>query len=215
MNGTEFIRFPHIFKFVLGESYYMIKIKIKNDELIKNVVEDIPNFPKYTTQIINLASQNAQGTRPKVVGQMSELIEEFPGKDYYQWVEWYKAKYPEAIDDATNKIQDMIEKLREAMQLIDKKLVREWVKDLVLTKTFMGLKFQKSILIKISSLKDEPYRLAKPEEESKGIDGYIGEMPISIKPLTYKTKKMLNEQIEVNMIYYKKKKDGIDIHFDF
>jgi len=193
----------------------MVKIKIKNDELIKNVVEDIPNFPKYTTQIINLASQNAQGTRPKVVGQMSELIEEFPGKDYYQWVEWYQAKYPEAIDNATDKIQDMIEKLREAMQLIDKKLVREWVKDLVLTKTFMGLKFQKSILIKISSLKEVPYRSANPEEESKGIDGYIGEIPVSIKPLTYKTKKMLNEQIEVNMIYYEKKKDGINIHFDF
>lgn len=31
-------------------------------------------FPKYTTQIINIANQNAGGTRPKVVGQMSELI---------------------------------------------------------------------------------------------------------------------------------------------
>ena len=31
-------------------------------------------FPKYTTQLMNLANQTAQGTRPKVVGQMSELF---------------------------------------------------------------------------------------------------------------------------------------------
>lgn len=199
----------------LGESVYMVKIKLKTEELIKNVVENTPSFPKYTTQIINLANQNSQGTRPKVVGQMSELIEDFPGKDYNQWVEWYQAKHPEAIDNATNKIQDMIEKLREAMPLIDKALIRKWVEDLVLTKTFVGLKFQKSILIKISAIKELPYRLANPKEESKGIDGYIGDIPVSIKPLTYNTKDMLNEQIEVNIIYYEKKKDGINLHFDF
>ncbi len=37
-------------------------------------------FPKYTTQLMNLANQNSQGTRPKVVGQMSDLIQEFDGK---------------------------------------------------------------------------------------------------------------------------------------
>ncbi len=30
-----------------------------------------PEFPKYTTQLMNLANLNAQGTRPKVVGQLS------------------------------------------------------------------------------------------------------------------------------------------------
>ena len=193
----------------------MPKIKIKNDELAKNVVEDILEFPKYTTQIMNLANQNAQGTRPKVVGQMSSLIEEFPGKEYSEWVEWYLDKYPEAIDNATYKIEQSFENLRQAMPLINRDLIRKWVKNLVLTKTFIGLKFQKSILMKIASLKNEPYQLSTPEEESKGIDGYIGDIPVSIKPSTYKTKNMLNEQIEVQIVYYEKKKDGININFDF
>ena len=47
--------------------------------------------------------------------------------------------------------------------------------------------------------------------ESKGIDGYIGKEPVSIKPITYKTKNMLNEQINVKIIFYDKKKDGINI----
>ena len=55
------------------------QIKIPNTE-IKNLLEgESFNFPKYSTQILNLANQNAQGTRSSVVGQMSELIQEFPG----------------------------------------------------------------------------------------------------------------------------------------
>ena len=43
-------------------------IKIKNEELAKELVGEVKNFPLYTTQLMNLANQNAQGTRPRVVG---------------------------------------------------------------------------------------------------------------------------------------------------
>jgi len=149
---------------------------------------------------MNLANQNSQGTRPKVVGQLSDLIQEFPGKKYEEWVKWYEDKMPNTIDNATDKIYDMIMKLREAIELIDKELVRKWVRDLVLTKTFVGFCFQKSILKNIASIKEESYRLATHFEESKGIDGYIGSIPISIKSSTYKTKNMLREEIDVNIM---------------
>ena len=46
------------------------KIKISNEN-IKDLLEAKSyDFPKYTTQIINLVNGNAQGTRPSVVGQM-------------------------------------------------------------------------------------------------------------------------------------------------
>ncbi len=61
-------------------------MKIKNTEIIEDIVGGIENFPKYTTQLINLANQNAGGTRPKVVGQMSDLIQEFPGNTFPEWV---------------------------------------------------------------------------------------------------------------------------------
>ena len=57
--------------------------------------------------------------------------------------------------------------------------------------------------------------MATPEDESKGIDGYSGEMPVSIKPVTYKTKAMLQEKIEAKMIYYEKLKDGIKVEYHF
>lgn len=193
----------------------MSKIKIKNAEVVEFLVGEKVDFPKYTTQIINLANQNAQGTRPKVVGQMSDLIQEFPGQTYQEWVEWYQKRMPQAIDKATDKIYDMIKTLNVATQVVDRDLVKKWVRDLVLTKTFVGLKFQEAILKKISEIKMCSYTLADPKEESKGIDGYIGDVPVSIKAVTYKTLPMLREQITAKIIYYDKKKDGITIEFDF
>jgi len=193
----------------------MPKIKIKNVELTQDLVGIPIEFPKYTTQLINLANQNAQGTRPKVVGQMSDLIQEFGGKKYDDWVKWYQREMPHAVDDATEKIYEMVQKLKDAIILIDKEMVNKWAKDLILTKTFVGLCFQESILKKVAERKNEKYRLATPAEESTGIDGFIGKKPISIKPTTYKTKDMYGEQIEADIIYYDKKKDGISIEFDF
>ena len=188
-----------------------MKIKISNKELVKELVSEEKKFPKYTTQILNLANQNAQGTRPKVVGQLSELIKECPYNSYEKWKDWYLSKKPDAIDNATKRILKMVDQLREAINLIDEKLVKEWVEDLVLVKTFIGLKFQEAIFKKVASIMGKTYRLAKPEEEAKGIDGFIDDIPVSIKPSTYNYKKALPEKIEVKIIFYEKVKDGIVI----
>lgn len=41
--------------------------------------------------------------------------------------------------------------------------------------------------------------------------GFIGDIPVSIKPITYRTKNMLSEQIDCKFIFYDKKKDGISV----
>ena len=46
-----------------------MEFKIKNEEIRQLMNIDVVSFPKYVTQILNLANQNAQATRPKVVGQ--------------------------------------------------------------------------------------------------------------------------------------------------
>lgn len=49
----------------------MKTIKIPNNAILNLLDTEATIFPKYATQILNLANQNAQGTRPAVVGQMS------------------------------------------------------------------------------------------------------------------------------------------------
>ena len=190
-----------------------MKLNISNAEL--SALNDItnPEFPKYTSQLINWANQNAQGTRPKIVGQLSDLFPEYQASTYNvaisDWKEWYTEKYPGAIEEATDKIFNQVENLKEAIKLIDKSMVRKWVEDLVISKTFSGMYVQRAILAKISDMRKEPFRLASPEEESKGIDGYVGDTAYSIKPVTYKTMGRLSESIDIKMIYYSKKKSGL------
>lgn len=171
-------------------------------------------FPKYTTMLINQINQTAQGTRPKVVGQMSELIQAFDGKTLIEWIEWYNTQQPNAVDNATDKIYQQFLKLKAAMELIDKNLIREWVKDLLYTKTYCGLKVQQAIIAFLADLYDDNWRLATKDEESRGIDGYIGNRPIQIKSSTYKTEAHLNELIEVPIVFYEKKNDGLVIEYD-
>jgi hypothetical protein len=58
------------------------------------------------------------------------------------------------------------------------------------------------------------WRLATIEEEAKGIDGYIGTQSVQVKSGTYRVETHLSEVIETPIIYYEKKKDGIEIFWD-
>ena len=195
-----------------------MKYTLKN-EIIQNYNEsDTFDFPKYTSQLINWANQNAQGTRPVVVGQMSELFPEFMESNdeitIENWRNWYVERYPDAFEKATDKIYSQVQNLREAIKLIDREMVERWVEDLVIAKTFNGLYVQKAILASLSERQRTTYRLATPEEESIGIDGYVGNIPYSVKPDTYKTMQRLSETIEVKMIYYTKTKTGLTIEVE-
>ena len=174
-------------------------LTIRNEEIQDLNDCEQTEFPKYTSQLINWANQNAQGTRPKVVGQLSELFPEFLSEteqvSVEKWASWYSDRYPNAIEKATERVQI-------------------WVKDFVITKTYNGMYLQKAILAKIAKIKNLPYRLSCSEEESIGIDGYVGEVAYSIKSDTYKTMNRLSEEISVKMIYYKKTKTGLTLEID-
>jgi len=184
---------------------------ISNEELAQELVGETKTFPKYTTQILNLCNQNAQGTRPSVVGQMSELVQECPYKTYREWRQWYLSRKPNAIADATQRIKTMVGNLRAAIVLIDDNMIKTWVEDLVIAKSFTGLHFQQAILSRVAKMKRTTFRIARPDEESKGIDGYIGQEKVSIKPETYKSKLGLPESIRIPIIYYEKLKDGVRV----
>ncbi len=185
----------------------MLKIPYSDIETI--IAGEKEKLPKYFSQIINLLNQNAQATRPNIVGQLSELIQECPYRTFEGWRKWYLTKYPDAIDNATDKIVAKMNDMKQVLQPIDRKIIRKWVEDLVIVKTYAGLRFQEAIIKKLAELEGKDYRLAEPDEESKGIDGYIGEEPVSIKPESYDSMKMLPEIINARIIYYTKGKDGI------
>ena len=190
-----------------------MKIKLSVEEIRKYLDIDTPEFPKYVAPLINLANQYAQGTRPKIVGQMSDLIQEFEGKTLAEWEKWYLNRKPDAIRNATERILQMLKNLKDTINKIDEKTVEQWARDLVIVKTFVGLRFQEAILMKGAKIKGTNYRLSESNEEAKGIDGYIGEIPVSIKPHTYESKAALPEQIAIKIIFYEKVDNGVEVDY--
>ncbi len=144
---------------------------------------------------------------------MSELIQEFTGKTIKEWQKWYLEQKPEAIKNATEKILQVLNNLKETIQQIDRSMVEKWVRDLVIVKTFIGLRFQEAILKKGAEIKETGFRISERDEEAKGIDGYIGSIPVSIKPQTYKAKPSLPEHIPIKILFYQKIDDGIEVDY--
>lgn len=192
----------------------MKKIVLSNAQIAEVLGAEPVEFPKYTTQLMNLANQNAGGTRPRVVGQLSEMIQEFPGRTIDEWRDHYLAQRPDAIDQAVEKIWKMIQQLRAALERIDEALVRSWVHDLVITKTFAGLRLQGAILDAVAAELGGDWELAGPEDEARGIDGFINGEPISIKPLTYNFKASLGETLPRRVVFYEKTRGGLVITWE-
>ena len=105
---------------------------------------------------------------------------------------------------------EMLKKFKDVIDRLDRETVKKWVEDLILVKTYIGLRVQEPILSYFSRKLGETYRIATPEEESKGIDGYIGEYSISIKKMTYKDKRGIAEERPSGdvVIYYEKDEDN-------
>ena len=185
-----------------------MKIKLVPQDLRRRLVGDRPAYEKYVSPLINLANRFAQATRRNKVGQVSELIRECPAQDYEGWRDWYLKRYPTAIDGATDLVVSMLERLRNAMDDIDRETVHRWVTELVLEQTFVGLRVERAILETAAHRLSRTLRLSSPEDESRGIDGYLDGRPVSVKPITYKTMDGLGETIEALMIYYEKKPNG-------
>lgn len=191
----------------------------ERERLVAEEVEEFPvDTPKYTTYLLNPAINLSQSNRPEVVGQMSEIIEEFrdeyPDGTFQDWVEFYFEEYDgeRRLEEATQKAFPMVKKMKEAFEEVDKEMTHNYLRDLVLFKTYEGFDIQETILRKLGEIYEAGVRQATAEDESKGIDGYLNGQPISIKPVTYKDN--LQEDIDAPIVYYDENKTNKAMSID-
>ncbi len=106
----------------------------------------------------------------------------------------------------------MLQKIRDALAGIDRDMVRAWTEDLVLVKTFVGLRVQGAIMAAVARRRGEEYRPAQASEESRGVDGYIGQVPVSVKPHTFRARPHPEGLEADEIIYYEKLDDGLLVY---
>lgn len=198
----------------MGGSRYMRRFTLPHSKIYELLEIESTKFPSYIAPLLNLANRYAQGTRPKVVGQLSTLIREFNGKTLEEWRQWYRNQHPDAIQKAVEKIKDHLEKFKQVLDNIDNETINQWVEDLVINKTYVGLRLHEAILKEVAQQLGRECRLAGPDEEAKGIDGYIGNTAVSIKPSSYRQQHTVVEELPSAVIFYTKTRRGIDVEYD-
>lgn len=162
----------------------MIKLTAKN---YRNVIQrQRIEWPKYMTQLLNIATQNSQAFRPKYIGPVVETFRQMressiPGT-LKNWEKYYKKHIGEKkLIEAGRKIHAMC--LKMGIQWIGEDMCIEYAKETAYNKTHMGYGGQEMAVEVAAKYFGLSVRWPTPEEDSQeGIDAWIGEFPVQVKP---------------------------------
>jgi hypothetical protein len=140
---------------------------------------------------INTGNCQSRATAVSKVGKVHGM---FRGKKFRSLGEYrkrYLSQYPDAIDNAVEDIMEDFKRfgLPAKKRREYKKHVEFFVENLVINQSYTGLKIQEAILVKMSEIMGQDYRWATDKEDSSGIDGFVGEIPFSVKSKSSNVKK--------------------------
>lgn len=184
--------------------------KITLLDFYSNIKEDRidPNIPnKVMEDEFNKVLESSGANKVNVIGPISEYFDDFK-KGYqsanipveyiiYDWKNYYLSKYQEKYNAGLKMFLDYYIKNKKAIAdkadvvLTDdsieklKFLAKEYFDFLLFNKTAKGLYIEEEVLKFLCEKTDREYR-KDYSEESKGIDGYIGDIPVSVKPKSFK-----------------------------
>lgn len=112
------------------------------------------------------------------------------------------------------KLKRQFELEKQAINSITEQDLANYYDDLMFNKTFSGLYAQDEILKDIAAQKNATYRKPNAVEEGQGIDGYIDDVPYSVKSETYKDSAAKNnEVIKAKMVYYSENQNDKSIDY--
>ena len=184
---------------------------------VNNIFKDHTlSLPKYVYSFINKSNELSKACGTHNVSHLHTLIKRRKFRTINEWKKWYINRYPDSVETAVSKSYDLI---IEAIKNISgketkistkgkkqiRKFCNQFVENLMFEKTFVGLKVQEVILSKLSEIMSEKSVWASPEDDSSGVDGYVGNIPISIKPKSCK----LAKKAGVKRIIYTIEEDHI------
>lgn len=176
-------------------------------------------FPLYSKPILNIATQNSKATQVKIVGSMKDQWMAFLStrqRSVDEWETWYMANGGQAkIDAATAKLYDMLCKMPVDHSVFTRDLAREYILDLVINKTHYGMSGEYHAVLAAADHFGLPYRFSTPAEESQGIDAWLADHPVQVKPHDSVTMHHVRNHADTDrtlVITYEAKKDCCYIH---
>jgi len=196
----------------------MIKLTPKHFNSITE--RDRYEFPLYSKPILNIATQNSKATAVKFVGSMKEQFSQFlkdsDTKSLADWEKWYDERGgKEKIKMATDKLYSMLQKMPVDNEIFTRELAQKYIEELCYNKTHYGMSGEYHAVVAAATYFNKEFRFSTAEEESMGIDAWIGETPVQVKPHdSVKMHHVRNHADEEKtlVLTYEAKKDSCYIH---
>jgi hypothetical protein len=190
----------------------MLKLTAKNYKSADADTRSRRTWPKYKTQLLNIACQNAKAFDANRVGSMKELWLEFVDTGVPDTLENWETFYTNrwgvtGLAEAGSKLKEMVDKME--LGDIDLDMCNDYIKEVVFNKTHFGMGGESTAIIVTAEHFNLPYRFSNAIEESQGIDGFIGEYPVQVKPADSNYKAHVRNHADVDktlVIRYEKKK---------
>lgn len=145
---------------------------------------------------------------------MSELIVCATPQSLEEWKDWYLANHPDALKQAHGLLRAKVDQFRSVLEAVDDDVIAAWLWDLVINKTYQGLRVQQVVLKRVAMVLDKAVTYATAADEAKGIDGHIGQKPVSVKPTSHTSRHGLPDSLPECTTYYEKCSGGLRISFD-
>lgn len=195
----------------------LIKISAKSFQAVTQ--RNRCDFPLYSKPILNIATQNSKATGVKVVGSMKDQWMQFMAtrsRSVEDWESWYMSNGgPAKIQAATDRLYDMLTKMPVDHKVFTRALAHDYIMDLVINKTHYGMSGEYHAVLAAARHFDLPHRFSTPEEESQGIDAWIGPHPVQVKPHDSVRMHHVRNHADTDqtlVITYEAKKDCCYIH---
>jgi hypothetical protein len=194
-------------------------IKLTQRHFVSVTKRNRCDFPKYTKPILNIATQNSKATQVKIVGSMKDQWTAFMatgGRSVAEWEAWYMTNGgKQKIQAATDKLWAMLNQMPLDHAVFTRDLAEQYILDLVINKTHYGMSGEYHSVLAVAEYFKKPYRFSTAEEESQGIDAWLDDRPVQVKPHdSVKMHHVYNgADVEKTLVItYEAKKDSCYIH---
>jgi len=175
------------------------RIIIESPVSVNVALGESRKWPTYVSGFLNFANRTSHITRVKYMGSTSVLFKEFKGSgegvtSVEDWRRFYEnrvvsddgASGKEAIQQAGAKLYAQVDKIRRELNNITPSDCEDYIDDLLINKSFAGHGIEEAMLRKIAEKTNRTFTASTLEDERKGIDGFLDDEPVSVKPSTYK-----------------------------
>ena len=192
----------------------MIKLtkQYHNEDLFPTKIRE---WPTYSTQILNICNANGKGTTPKNIGSLKELWEQMRSEgirpSLENWFDYLNKHYGhEIVDGAAKRIWNMVQKMQQD-HIITKEMCHDYAMEVIYHKTALGMAHEEQAVMRAAEYFNSEYRFSTKEEEAQGIDAWICDTPVQIKPDDYEGRNRSNikfDQTKTLMITYSETNKG-------